>query len=93
METLVETLDKYRFNEKEHIHQILVDGEWKNLYGISSVVKHISNFGIAAYYGSRRALMELGYDPKEAKVSTSDKEAKEWLGKFMEAESKRKKHE
>lgn len=59
--------NEYRFlNEKgEHLHQILIDGEWKNLTGISSVVKDVTNFGMAAYYGSRRALMALGYDPKD----------------------------
>ena len=56
---------EYRFNEEEHIHQLLVDGGWKNLYGVSSVVKDMVNYSVAAYYGSRRALMALGYDPKD----------------------------
>jgi len=50
----------------EHRHQILIDEEWKDLIGISSVVKILTNFSQAAYYGSRRALMGLGYDPKDA---------------------------
>ena len=60
-------LDGYRFieNSRDHLHQRLVNGEWKNLTGVSSVVKDITNFSIAAYYGSRRALMALGYDPKD----------------------------
>lgn len=61
------TQENYRFNEKEHCHQLLVNGNWKNLTGVSESIKFISNFGVAAYYGSRRALMALGYDPKEDK--------------------------
>lgn len=59
-------LGEYRFleTEDEHTHQIFKDGEWKNLYGISTVTKDITSFSIAAYYGSRRALMALGFDPK-----------------------------
>lgn len=62
-------LDGYRFVETngDHLHQRLVNGEWKNLTGVSSVTKNITNFNIAAYYGSRRALMDLGYDPKDAR--------------------------
>ena len=57
----------YRFiDEKgEHRHEILDNGEWKPLIGVSSVVKDMVNYSVAAYYGSRRALMALGYDPKE----------------------------
>src|SRR3990167_1245883 len=58
-------LEGYRFNEEEHTHQRFRDGKWVNYTGVSSVVKNITNFQIAAYYGSRRALMELGYDPKD----------------------------
>jgi len=60
---------EYRFDEEHHIHEIFRDGVWKPLIGVSSVVKDITNFSIASYYGSRRALMELGYDPKLAKSS------------------------
>lgn len=53
----------YTFDEKNHVH--LLNG--KPLHGISSVVSAITNFGMAAYYGSRYALKHLGYDPKEQK--------------------------
>ena len=65
--------DDYRFLETDgdHIHQLFRENDWKNLIGVSSVVKDITNFGIAAYYGSRRCLMGLGYDPKDAKNDPS----------------------
>src|SRR3990167_8039824 len=53
----------------DHIHEILGRGEWKPLIGVSSVVKDIVNYSVAAYYGSRRALMALDYDPKDSKSS------------------------
>ncbi len=61
------TLEGYRFIDEggQHVHQRLINEEWVNLTGVSEVVKPITSFGAAAYYGSRRALMELGYDPKE----------------------------
>lgn len=62
-------IDDYRFIEtkRDHIHQKRVKGVWKNLVGVSSVVKNITNFQVAAYYGARRTLMDFSYDPKEAK--------------------------
>lgn len=60
------SLEEYRFNEEEHIHELLENGIWKPLIGVSSVGKDITNFSMAAYYGARRALMHLGYDPKDA---------------------------
>lgn len=60
------TKEEYRFNEEEHLHEILIDGVWVAMTGVSSVVKDMVNYGVAAYYGSRRALMALGYDPKDA---------------------------
>ena len=56
------TNDIYEFDKVEHAHKL----NGVELIGISSVVKDITSFGAAAYYGSRRALMELGYDPKDA---------------------------
>lgn len=78
--------ENYRFNEADHIHELLVNGEWKPLIGISSVVKDITNFGMAAYYGSRRALMELGYDPKDSPEATESfiQRAKELCDKSPE---------
>ena len=29
---------EYRFNEEKHLHQIVVDGEWKNLTGITTIL-------------------------------------------------------
>ena len=65
-------LEGYRFDEKNHLHQIFKDEEWKNLTGVSEVVKDLTNFGVAAYYGSRRALMDLGYDPKGDRWNVED---------------------
>ena len=64
----------YRFiDEKgEHRHEILDNGEWKPLIGVSLVVKDMVNYSVAAYYGSRRALMALGYDPKLAKEAVGE---------------------
>ena len=70
----MKTEQEYRFLEEdgEHRHQIFVSGEWKDLIGVSSVVKDMVNYSMAAYYGSRRALMALGYDPKEAKEGVEE---------------------
>ena len=64
----------YRFiDEKgEHRHEILDNGEWKPLIGVSLVVKDMVNYSVAAYYGSRRALMAFGYDPKLAKEAVGE---------------------
>lgn len=57
------TIGEYSFDEVNHIHAL----RGKPLMGTSSVTKNITEFGVAAYYGSRRAMMELGYDPKMSK--------------------------
>lgn len=64
--------EEYRFNEDEHVHELLVKGKWIPLTGVSSVVKNITDFPIAAYYGARRTLMRLGYDPKDDKDNLKD---------------------
>ena len=75
-------LEGYRFLEdaKTHVHQRYIHEEWKNLTGVSEVVKSIGDFGSAAYYGSRRALMGLGYDPKvdkESRESEANRQVRE----------------
>lgn len=77
-------LKDYRFLETngDHLHQRFVDGEWKNLTGVSTVVKDIVIYSIAAYYGSRRALMAMGYDPKLAKNDVAG--FREFLSKLPE---------
>jgi hypothetical protein len=79
-------MEKYRFNKEEHIHELNVNGEWKPLMGVSSVVKDMVNYSVAAYYGSRRCLMALGYDPKEAKNDIT--EAKKCLARISASEDK-----
>jgi len=32
----------YRFNKEQHIHQLLVDGEWKNLTGITTILQVVA---------------------------------------------------
>lgn len=36
------TIKEYRFSEKEHLHQLLVNGEWKDLTGVTSILQVIA---------------------------------------------------
>jgi hypothetical protein len=56
----------YKFNKEEHLHQLEVDGEWKNLTGTSSATGVIGKGGLT-WWASGLAVAEFGWTPKKKK--------------------------
>lgn len=52
-------MQQYRFLKDEHLHQLLKDGEWKNLTGTSSVVDVL--YKPLAWWSSGKAVELLGW--------------------------------
>lgn len=54
---------QYRFSntKHEHLHQLNVDGEWKNLTGTSGISKVLGSGGALAWWASGLAVASMGW--------------------------------
>lgn len=50
---------KYRFLEQDHLHQIFIGGEWKNLTGTTTILETLSK--PLTYWASGKAVEKLGW--------------------------------
>lgn len=77
---------KYRFLQDEHIHQINIDGDWKNLYGTSSMASVLNK--PLTWWAAGLAVEKLGWLYKGNKqvgfatVADRLKKASEFKGKI-----------
>lgn len=61
--------EEYRFSKGNHVHQLKVKGEWRNCYGVTSVLGIIGNPGGLINWAVGLAVdaMKRGMSPEEAK--------------------------
>ena len=48
-------MENYRFNKERHLHQLLVDGIWKNLTGCTTVLNVISKLALIPWAANMTA--------------------------------------
>lgn len=56
--------EKYRFNKEKHLHQLLVDGEWKNLTGCTTVLGILAKPALIQW-AADMAVGALGWTKKD----------------------------
>jgi hypothetical protein len=76
---------EYRFNEEEHIHELLVDGKWKPLIGTSSMASVLSKpltywaagLAVEKFGWTNKGNVKAGWTPKEVRLQTAVTRRKE----------------
>lgn len=78
-------MSPYRFNAKNHIHELNVNGEWKPLIGTSSVMGVVAK--PLTWWAAGMACEQFGWlNPKKASPEERRKKAEEVLAKLRAAD-------
>lgn len=81
-------MEKYRFDKKEHLHELFVEGEWKPLTGTTTIIEILGK--VLTWWASGMACQTMGWikperDPKNWQKVLNQKEREKGAEIFFES--------